>query len=54
LFRALAEAGIRIANITTSEIKISCIIDESDGKSALRVVHDAFELGTSAGHQQAR
>ncbi len=54
MFRALAEAGIRIANITTSEIKISCIIDESDGKSALRVVHDAFELGTSAGHQQAR
>lgn len=46
MFRALAEAGIRIANITTSEIKISCIMDEADGKNALRVVHDAFDLGT--------
>lgn len=49
MFRALAEAdggGVRIANITTSEIKISCIVDEADGKRALRVVHDAFELGT--------
>jgi aspartate kinase len=42
MFKAIADAGIRIANITTSEIKISCIIDEADGKDALRVVHDAF------------
>lgn len=46
MFKALAEAGIRIANITTSEIKISCIVDEADGKTGLRAVHDAFELGT--------
>ncbi len=48
MFRALAEAeggGIRIANITTSEIKISCLVDEADGRRALRVVHDAFDLG---------
>lgn len=48
MFRALSEAdggGIRIANITTSEIKISCIVDEADGKRALRAVHDAFDLG---------
>lgn len=45
MFRALADAGIRIANITTSEIKISCIVDEGDGKTGLRAVHDAFELG---------
>lgn len=48
MFRALAEAeggGIRIANITTSEIKISCIVDEADGRRALQVVHDAFGLG---------
>lgn len=45
MFQALAEAGIRIANITTSEIKISCILDEAEGKNALRVVHDAFDLG---------
>jgi aspartate kinase len=46
MFKALAEVGIRIANITTSEIKISCIVDEADGKTGLRAVHDAFELGT--------
>jgi len=45
MFRALADAKINIENITTSEIKISCISDRTDGKMALRVVHDAFELG---------
>ena len=45
LLRALADAGINIANITTSEIKISAIIDKGDGERALRVVHDAFGLG---------
>lgn len=45
MFQALADAGIRIANITTSEIKISCLVDEGDGKSGLRAVHAAFNLG---------
>ena len=47
MFQALAEAGIRIANITTSEIKISCLVDEADGKTGLRAVHAAFNLGTA-------
>ena len=45
MFSALADAKINIENITTSEIKISCMIDRADGKKALRLVHDAFELG---------
>jgi len=45
MFSALADAKINIQNITTSEIKISCIIDQKDGEKALRMVHDAFELG---------
>jgi aspartate kinase len=45
LFRALAEAGINIQMITTSEIKISVIINESEGARATQVVHDAFKLG---------
>jgi aspartate kinase len=45
MFRALADAGINIANITTSEIKISCIVPKEHGERALRIVHDAFELG---------
>lgn len=44
MFRALAETAVNIRNITTSEIKISCIIDKNDGERALRAVHDAFEL----------
>jgi aspartate kinase len=44
MFKTLAEAKINIQNITTSEIKISCIIDREDGARALQLVHDAFEL----------
>jgi aspartate kinase len=46
LFRALAEAGINIQMISTSEIKISVIIAEPEGPRATQVVHDAFKLGT--------
>jgi aspartate kinase len=45
MFAALAAAGINIQNITTSEIKISCLINREQGKEALRLVHDAFDLG---------
>ncbi len=45
MFAALAKAGVNIQNITTSEIKISVLIDRDQGKEALRLVHDAFELG---------
>jgi aspartate kinase len=45
MFSALAEAKINIHKITTSEIKISCFIDREKGKEALRLVHDAFNLG---------
>jgi len=45
MFTALGAAKINIENITTSEIKVSCMIDSRDGKKALRTVHDAFGLG---------
>jgi len=44
MFRALADAKININAITTSEIKISCIIDPDQAEEALRVAHAAFEL----------
>src|SRR6478752_4842538 len=44
MFKALADAKVNIENITTSEIKISCIIRKEDGPKALQIVHDAFEL----------
>lgn len=45
MFAALAAAGVNIQNITTSEIKISVIISRDQGKQALKIVHDAFDLG---------
>jgi aspartate kinase len=45
MFKALADGKINIQNITTSEIKISCIISKEDASKALQIVHDAFELG---------
>jgi len=44
MFRALAAAKVNIEMISTSEIKISCVVDGSAGEAALRAVHQAFEL----------
>ena len=45
MFDALATEKINIQLISTSEIKISCVIDDDRAEDALRAVHDAFELG---------
>ncbi len=44
MFEALAQAGINIMMISTSEIKISCVIEDKYGELAVRVLHDAFGL----------
>ena len=44
MFGALSEQGINIQLITTSEIRITCIIDETSVEDAVRVLHRAFEL----------
>jgi aspartate kinase len=44
MFRTLAEEGINIQMISTSEIKISVVIDEKYAELAVRVLHRAFEL----------
>jgi aspartate kinase len=44
MFGALSEKGINIELITTSEIRITCIIDEAKVKDAVKVLHRAFEL----------
>ncbi len=46
MFEALAGENINILMISTSEIKISCIIEDKYGELAVRVLHDAFDLGT--------
>jgi len=44
MFKALYEKGINIQLITTSEIRITCIIAEDKVKEAVKVLHAAFEL----------
>jgi aspartate kinase len=44
MFSALAEAEINIEMISTSEIKVSCVVSEAQGLLALKSVHDAFGL----------
>jgi aspartate kinase len=48
MFRTLADEGINIMMISTSEIKISCVISSKYAELAVRVLHDAFELGKEA------
>jgi aspartate kinase len=45
MFSALAREGINIMMISTSEIKVSCVIDEKYTELAVRALHDAFNLG---------
>ena len=44
MFKALADNNINIEMISTSEIKISCVINEADSKKALQEIHKAFEI----------
>lgn len=44
MFRALAEEGINIQMISTSEIKVSVLIDEKYSELATRVLHDVFKM----------
>jgi aspartate kinase len=48
VFETLASEGVNILGITTSEIKISCIIEEKYTELAVRVLHNAFGLGKPA------
>ena len=43
-FRALFEAGVNIEMITTSEIRITCIVAEDSVEDAVRALHKAFQL----------
>jgi len=48
MFSALAEAKVNIDSITTSEIRISCVVDKSQAEKALIAVCDAFDLDKPA------
>lgn len=44
MFQALAEKQINIDMITTSEIRITCLIDDDNVREAVRALHEAFQL----------
>ena len=46
-FAALAEAGVNVEMISTSEIRISVVTRDIDLDTAVRAVHDAFDLGSA-------
>jgi aspartate kinase len=48
MFEALAAENINILMISTSEIKISCVIEDKYSELAVRVLHDAFQLDQGA------
>jgi aspartate kinase len=48
MFRALSDAGINIEIISTSEIRITCIVPEERVEDAVRALHAAFELEKDA------
>jgi aspartate kinase len=47
-FASLAEAGVNVEMISTSEIRISVVCRDTELDAAVRAVHDAFELGSDA------
>jgi aspartate kinase len=49
-FAALADAGVNVEMISTSEIRISVVCRDTDLNTAVVAVHDAFELGTDEEH----
>jgi aspartate kinase len=44
MFQTLADGGINIEMISTSEIKVACIIPQADGQKAVKLLHKAFQL----------
>ena len=46
-FSALADAGVNVEMISTSEIRISVVCRDTDLDAAVRAVHDAFDLGSA-------
>ena len=47
MFDALAAEGINIEMISTSPIRISCVIRRDDGEKAVRTIHERFDLDES-------
>jgi len=49
MFETLSKEGVNIQMISTSEIAVSCVIEDKYAELAVRALHDTFELGTDRG-----
>ncbi|MBT9536785.1 MAG: ACT domain-containing protein, partial [Nitrospirae bacterium] len=49
IFETLAKHNVNIMMISTSEIKVSCVIDAKYAELAVRVLHDVFGLAEKKG-----
>ena len=45
MFETLAKQGVNIKMISTSEIKISCLVDKADANRSVKALHEEFQLG---------
>ena len=45
MFAVLSKEGVNIQMISTSEIAVSCVVDDKYAELAVRTLHEAFELG---------
>jgi aspartate kinase len=52
MFAALAAEKVNIMMISTSEIKVSCVIEEQYTELAVRVLHDTFQLGDPSAEER--
>jgi aspartate kinase len=51
MFQVLGSENINIHMISTSEIKVSCVIEDRHTAKAVQVLHDAFELEQPLQHE---
>jgi aspartate kinase len=49
MFETLAREDVNIEMISTSSIRVSCVVQERDVERAVRALHAAFELGEETG-----
>ena len=54
MFALLSDEGINIEMISTSEIKISCVIEQKYGELAVRALHTGFGLDAEEDVQEER
>jgi aspartate kinase len=53
MFEALAARGINIEMISTSSIRVSCVVRRGDAEEAVRTVHERFDVGAPPGGAEA-